>query len=956
MKDQTLPRAICASILLLTFLLIFNFTASAVNPIRYYTGDNIANPVGKVKDEMGNFDLTPVGSFNLVTNGGIGKSIEFTAATDQVAASAGQIITGTFALEFLWKPGHYFHQSAFGGPYSSEFTCSFNLPTNNYQVPFFTFITNSGSPNDHDEFEATLDGIGRKSLGWYLDGNYHHIVFKYNSSTGLKQIFVDGECPAGFSTTVTAGNLNSFDPNQAFWFNSTVSYVKYYGSYDNIAIYNTLVPEQQIYQNYLDFKAGINYSFTSNAGTAPPSTVTSGLDPLDYIAGTTLNAGQTVTPCPGCLTARQQLESYQVPRYKISMVQMLKNFQWFNPEYLSGSGQDGQSAATVPNYVALQKELYKNWNYYLMANQNVQPNPDYGLTTSTFYAAGAKLCKDNPTWQTSAITFRIQQPNASSTGISYTGRSANLYFQNSGGGFINDFCAVDGSKLWRPTNPSTIYSSDGTDIKTGMTNLAAAISPNRIWITNENGEYINARSATNLDCDPQVAAAIATSGLSAQTWYGKKVYEVSSAGYKNTFMALPQLKKTWFTQYATDGKVDATGTPDYRVDYASMHLINTPIKGRRYSTPDIYPRVPQNWRNWIGADHGLQWYIECKNYELLNKDSFFSPFTTAGWDKVEENTMRPGQYLGLLKVLSAMGAEFFYSAYFTLSVPFNEPKNWAWQVAMAPYAQAITSRYWDCFTAGTTMAGDFPRTYGIDAYQPGFNFYTGDPRVFCVVRKHNAKEKYAITANLNPITNNIGQVEAEKAVTIYLGTDTLTFFARKQGSVYIYDKTTSPATFYQLDGWHESTHPSRWTKDFIMEAENWDNTDDVVRSRITSGNTGKDYTTYTTVATVSNKKYPLRYDFQPRGVVNQTYYLWIKAATLAPGTVRLNITLDGGPAQYIDITGTTQTWYHLTTANNPVSFSGTTPEKHSLRIYQQTTGMAIDKVNLTTNPATTFSN
>lgn len=937
-------------LIIMAFLLVKK--VSAQNPIRYYTGDNVANPPGKVKDEMGNYDLTPTGSFNIVNGGAIGKGIEFTSATDQVAASTTQLLTASFTFEFLWKPGHYMDNCYFGYQYDNAFSCGIQvMPHSDFAIPQINFFTQTGSPNEAHDLIVQLDGVGRKSLGWFFDGNYHHMAFKYNSTTGLKQIFVDGECPAGFSETVPTGNLNTFDPFHGFWFNSTVSYVKYYGYFDNIAIYDQAIPAEQIYQHYLDFQAGNNYSFTSNASTAPVSVITSALDPLDYVAGTSLNAGQPVTPCASCPSPLNQLKAYPLPRYHIE-APMLKNFQWFDPTYLAGNGQDGQTPATVATYVNQQRELYNNWNYYVMANPNVQSSPNYNNYTTEFVPAGAKLCKDNPTWKCSAITFRVQGTGQSIWSIGH----ADEQYLSDGANFVNLSCVDDGSKYWSPAGNSMVYKQDGFDMRSNLQALVAAISPNKLKIINENAEYLPLIPPATLNCDPRCSTAIAQSGLSATTWLGKRAFDVSSASYRNIFMALPELKGTWFTEYAIDGKVDPLGVPDYRIDYASMRAMNSPIKGLRYPTADYYPRWPGNWRNWSSAWHGWEWMVQCKGYEIANGDPFSSPFVCAGFDKIEENTIRPAQFLGGLKCLAASGSEFFYSGYFTLSAPYNEPKNWCWQIAIPSYVQAITSRYWDLFKNGTLQDGDAPRTWVNDPPQPGYSYYTGDPRKLCVVRKHASKNKYVIASCLNPVTNELGQVEDVSNSTIYLGTDTLTFETRRQGSVYIYDKTVSPPAFYQLDKWHEATHPSRWTADFEFEAECWDNSDDSVRFRTTTGNVGKDYSSFTTVAGTIAKKYPLRYDFQPRGVVNKTYYVWIKAATSSPGTIRLRVSLDDGSTQYMDITGTTLAWYSIRTTGGPMSFSGVTPAKHSLKIYQQTQGMLVDKVALTSDPLKSFTN
>lgn len=956
--DPCIRTAIQLTGLFIAFLLLMMASlcthCHGATPVRYYLcGDNPADPVGKIKDEQGNFDLS--GTFTEVAGGAIGRGIEFTNGTNLVNASVTQFITGTFAVEFLWKPGFRFRSNIWVQTANSIFQIGINgLPLQNLATPYIYFITNTGAPNQTKELDVYLDGVGRKSLGWFYDGNYHHMVFKYNAATGVKQIFVDGECPAGFSETVPSGNLNTFGGSTDTWFNSTVNWVKYYGYYDNIAFYNTLVPDEQVYQHYLDFMGGNNYSFTSNASTAPVSVITGALNPLDYPIGTSLNAGQVNTPCATCLTPLQQLQSYALPRYHIKNVTMMRNFPWINFEYVAGKGYNptGTTPARVAEYTRLQTETYTNWNYALIANENVQPGTDYGSLSGTFLGAAVTLAVLNPTWYAVCITFRAQI----SPEITRIDLSADHYMRNAGGQFIGLNCTVDGSKRYNPTSSSRDYIADGNKMKTAMAAFTTAILPNKIKIVNENAEYLPVLTVTTLDCDPKVAAAISSSGLPGYTWYGKRAYDVSSSSYKTVFMGIPALRGAAYTEYAVDGKVDASGIPDFRIDYTAMRAMNDPIAGRRYPTPDIYYRYPGNWSGWVAADHGWGWVAYCLDNQISKKDSFYSPFVTAGWDKVEENNMRPAQYLGNLKILAMSGAEFFYAAYFTLTEPFNDPKNWIWQAADASYAQATISRVWDCFRNGYLMPGDWPQRYDAVSSAPGYSFYNGDVRILTVVRKHKTKNKYAIATCLQQVTNDLGQAEDQATATIILGSDTLKFYARRQGSVYIYDKTTTPATFYQLDAWHENTHPSRWTRDFRFEGEDWDTSDDSIRVRTTSGNVLRDYRNAITTAGTISSVYPLRYDFQPRGLVNQTYYVWIKAATLAAGTVKIKVTLDDGTPKYFNITGTTQTWYHLDLAGGgPLIYTGVTPAKHSLKIYQTSMGMAVDKLALTTDGAKTFT-
>ena len=72
-------------------------------------------------------------------------------------------------------------------------------------------------------------------------------------------------------------------------------------------------------------------------------------------------------------------------------------------------------------------------------------------------------------------------------------------------------------------------------------------------------------------------------------------------------------------------------------------------------------------------------------------DELFSPFVSPGWSGQAERNLRPAQWLGLLKVMVAWGAEWFYAGFFSLRAPFQPADNWCWQAMMPAYAQALVA-------------------------------------------------------------------------------------------------------------------------------------------------------------------------------------------------------------------------------------------------------------------------
>ena len=185
-----------------------------------------------------------------------------------------------------------------------------------------------------------------------------------------------------------------------------------------------------------------------------------------------------------------------------------------------------------------------------------------------------------------------------------------------------------------------------------------------------------------------------------------------------------------------------------------MKKYASPINGKYYSTPDFYPRWPSNWKDWKGPWHGWRWIEEGREKEIKDGDELFSPFISPGWSKNAEEDIRPAQWLGLLKCLSAAGAEFFYVGYFNMSQPFTDPREYVWQAAEASYAQAVTSRYEDELRNGHLLTDNS----GVAEVQ----IKTNDPNVLLVVRKHNLKNRYLIAAALQPFSNNKGEVPDKK--------------------------------------------------------------------------------------------------------------------------------------------------------------------------------------------------
>ena len=110
----------------------------------------------------------------------------------------------------------------------------------------------------------TLDGTGRKSLNYYSDQKWHHLVFIYNAGSGKKELYVDGQLPissldvtvlsledlgGGFHQFVSPGQLGSYTYSLT---STTTAYDQLEGGIDEVAFYNDELDPLEIYKHFTD--------------------------------------------------------------------------------------------------------------------------------------------------------------------------------------------------------------------------------------------------------------------------------------------------------------------------------------------------------------------------------------------------------------------------------------------------------------------------------------------------------------------------------------------------------------------------------------------------------------------------------------------------------------------------------------------------------------------------------
>jgi hypothetical protein len=134
-----------------------------------------------------------------------------------------------------------------------------------YNFPGISFGINDGT--GYKELDMPFDGaFGRPTLAQIADGNMHHLVATYDSSSGLKAIWIDGVLH--FSTIVGAGvPMISGGGTAAFIGNTAALNEPFTGVIDEVAFYNFALLPYDIAWHYGNVQDGHRYFFIPEPGT-----------------------------------------------------------------------------------------------------------------------------------------------------------------------------------------------------------------------------------------------------------------------------------------------------------------------------------------------------------------------------------------------------------------------------------------------------------------------------------------------------------------------------------------------------------------------------------------------------------------------------------------------------------------------------------------------------------------
>ena len=203
MRNKISGLLTCLTIIFFV-LMSYNCQSQNTLPDHYWTFDGNA----PLKDSMSSATLN-VSAYNCIykidnsINSGVGKSLKLDDQGKIIVISK-YTLNNDLTIEFLFKPELYFNTTQFINRKDNAFLIKMGYP----YIQFSTNILSSTGSVISDNLMINLDGIGRATYGYYTDGNWHHLVFKYKTTTGKKEVWVDGQLPAGFSTSTLTGSFN----------------------------------------------------------------------------------------------------------------------------------------------------------------------------------------------------------------------------------------------------------------------------------------------------------------------------------------------------------------------------------------------------------------------------------------------------------------------------------------------------------------------------------------------------------------------------------------------------------------------------------------------------------------------------------------------------------------------------------------------------------------------------
>lgn len=912
------------------FALLFSpLLLTAQKPVAYYTFDEAV----LLKDVVGGNSLNQdMYACGLETTGSArGKGVK--SDNDNCLLVSNFFRNGNgakaFTIEFLFRGKQFLYLSF----------PVFNLKIG-YQYAFCDFNTISGQAKD--EWRIPLNGSGIGSYDYWADGNWHHAVFKADAATGTKEIWIDGQTIPAFKKDKLPRSDFVFDKSDGF---------KWVKGLDEVAFYNTALSGDMIRQHANEIKAGGHYTFTRNTRVPDRVAVEREAVIKNPNLSQSVDAKEFAPGYPNySVQATEQLKTFALPRFP-EKNPLNRNFPWLDISYLHrelpGNGGKGFGRLNPQRAVELVDEMANNWNYYIEVPCLRQDSASAAATyrdPSSLAGSLVRYANAHPELPLSTIILQAQNRpvhagfDRNTPYVSAQDLPDNYYLRGSNGKPV-----MEQNRKWlSPLMPMDVIRKDALTAQFYLRQMTHALK-RPIDIINENGEVFgHIRPESLLKSDPAVKAHMQRTGYSASLYSGWFLNKLDST-YRATILGYPALRNSSFTFYNVTA-VNSVYWPDYSI----RKNVNSAFNNINYSTPDFYPGTPRNWRLAAGSNNGYGALAEGRQKEIAMGVKLFSPFISAGWGKETDN-VRPAQWLGLLKSMMMLGADFYYVGYFNVTGPKgwpdgagpNDPRGYIYQVAMPVYAQETAARAFEFISKGTLLdpqkGKDRAYTFRLDGQKENQ-----------LIMARQLGKRYLIYGSVQPNSNLMGNGQIEESTSIRIGNQTIRFNIRRQGSVYVLDLSGASPVFYQLDGWHQYEHPYFWKQDFEIEAENPDNINTPGNNLIgtETGKNNYDFTGFTSYIRTSSIQDRLSYRFIPRKSGN--LYGYVRARTNgAASTLPIQIGGGNNMRASVAVSGKEWKWYRVDLGGNKWQVQD--GQRYSLEIRRTAANMEIDKILITNN-------
>ena len=539
-----------------------------------------------------------------------------------------------------------------------------------------------------------------KSNSWNSSTCWRHVALVKDAVTGNQSVWIDGERTEAMQQPGNATG-RTMAPLDQLVIDADNS-VAFSADFDELAIYATALPAATIWRHY-NATIGKNQPYSAADPSlevpTPPSypapTDASYYDPTEFAYGTILPspAGDNNTLGVDVLSCGDQMKWTASPRYNASAVVeygMPFNFNWMDVHYMADAEMRGGSG--YDQVTELQIAMSSRWRYGIDLNGFFQASETHSNATSWRASATLNatidLANAHPEWPANII---LPGPPERINGSSVQSQKlpAACYLQDAKGNFINADGTPAGKsrrypnetqKSVRPLSvataaklgcPDSLFTDDGHVLRDTVFGTAARAHMTRpLSVINADGEVFvsvdTPAESYNFSSDPTVLADFEASGYATwlsywSAWRTRLTTGITAGFLDDPALSNGLLKDSKFSMYQVQG------TNSYFGNWSQTRSILTPMmnhqtgKPSHYSCEDFYMTGPHQWWGFFGPEHGVEWLIGTRHSEIALEDTLYSPFVACGWSGKEERNTRPAQWLGLLKLMAAWGAEWFYA-------------------------------------------------------------------------------------------------------------------------------------------------------------------------------------------------------------------------------------------------------------------------------------------------------